>query len=368
TTTAGGMSAVTEVVAIGYLGYLRDISAGESHACAVDRSYKLYCWGLNTDGQLENGEATGPDACRATSTGCYTRAIVVDSTVEFGQVVVGREQTCALSVVRAGGRVFCSGPGNRLAAVPGELSFTILGQGARPDCAIMSRGEAYCGLSASAEPVRVAGQTVPYDAISTGGGHTCALDYEGRAYCWGTNTAGELGNGTTTPSATPAPVAADLRFKSISAGEGVGGGGFTCGVVQFTGEAYCWGANSYGQLGNGTTTPSSVPVKVSGGLEWRFIRAGQAQTCAVSSNRIYCWGVQTRSNTGVTASTATPAAVEDVYVGISGTQQFDAGAGFGCAVAESRDSRAVCWGSNAWGQLGNGTTQDSPAGIDVQRR
>jgi alpha-tubulin suppressor-like RCC1 family protein len=367
TTTSGGLSAVTEVIAIGYLGNLRDISAGESHACAADVSGALYCWGLNTGGQLLNGQTTGPDACRGTSTGCYTKAIRVEASVPFAQVVVGEEQTCALSF-GSPGRVYCSGAGNRLAAVPGGLFFTILGRGARPNCAIMERGEAYCGLSAFAEPVRVAGQTEPYDAISTGGDHTCALDYEGKAYCWGGNAAGELGNGTTTPSATPVAVAGNLRFSSISAGEGVGGGGFTCGVTKFTGDAYCWGANSYGQLGNGTTTPSSVPVKVSGGLEWRFIRAGQAETCAVSSNRIYCWGVQARSNTGVTASTATPAPVDDVFVGIAGTQQFDAGAGFGCAVAESRDRRAVCWGSNPWGQLGNGTTQDSPAGTDVELR
>jgi alpha-tubulin suppressor-like RCC1 family protein len=367
TTTAGGKSAITEVIAIGYLGNLRDISAGESHACALEVNGGLYCWGLNTSGQLLNGEATGPDACRATSTGCYTRAIRVESSVPFAQIVVGKEQTCALSF-GSPARVYCSGAGNRLAAVPGGLFFTILGRGARPNCALMERGEAYCGLSASAAPVRVAGQTVPYDAISTGGGHTCALDYEGRAYCWGENGAGELGNGTTTPSATPVVVAGDLRFSSISAGEGVGGGGFTCGVTQFTGDAYCWGANNHGQLGNGTTNPSTVPVKVSGGREWRSIRAGQATTCATSSNRIYCWGVQTRSNSGVTASTATPAAVEDAWVGISGRPDFDAGAGFGCSIDVNRNYRAVCWGSNAWGQLGNGTTQDSPAATDVQRR
>src|SRR5204863_1132362 len=88
--------------------------------------------------------------------------------------------------------------------------------------------------------------------------YTCGIRSSGAAYCWGLNTYGQLGNGTTTNSATPMPVSGGLTFAAIS-----GGGQQSCGLTT-GGLAYCWGWNARGQLGNGTTTDSYTPVKVAG--------------------------------------------------------------------------------------------------------
>src|SRR5439155_26386902 len=87
---------------------------------------------------------------------------------------------------------------------------------------------------------------------------SCGLTTSGAAYCWGFNKWGQLGNGTTTNSATPVPVSGGLTFEAISAG-----GQQSCGLTT-GGVAYCWGWNARGQLGNGTTTDRYTPVKVAG--------------------------------------------------------------------------------------------------------
>jgi alpha-tubulin suppressor-like RCC1 family protein len=118
---------------------------------------------------------------------------------------------------------------------------------------------------------------------------TCGLTTRGAAYCWGDNNNGQLGDGTTTDSDAngPQPVIGGLRFASIRPGER-----HTCGLTS-RGEAYCWGFNSDGQLGDGTTTTSGVngPQPVIGGLRFASISAGYELTCGLTSRgAAYCWG------------------------------------------------------------------------------
>ena len=116
----------------------------------------------------------------------------------------------------------------------------------------------------SAVPVLVA-NAFNFASVSAGGSHACGLSPYGIAFCWGNNSSEQLGNGTTTNSATPVAVAGSLDFAMVSAG-----GSHTCGVTSYRGgiapggAAYCWGDNTYGQLGNSWTTSSSVPVNVAG--------------------------------------------------------------------------------------------------------
>jgi alpha-tubulin suppressor-like RCC1 family protein len=105
-------------------------------------------------------------------------------------------------------------------------------------------------------PTRV---TLPVQAVvlAAGGAHTCALTAGGDAWCWGSDSNGQLGRGSIGgSSSTPAPVSGGLKFIALSAG-----GAHTCGVT-LDGSIYCWGANASGQLGDGSTTDRGAPVRV----------------------------------------------------------------------------------------------------------
>ena len=126
--------------------------------------------------------------------------------------------------------------------------------------------------------------------VSAGWNHSCGVTTDNRAYCWGATTQGALGDGEpdfpTVPQPTPVAVLGGIQFHQLSAGSFV-----TCGVTPDF-RAYCWGDNERGEVGDGSLTNRLVPVAVAGGLRFRQIETNFAHTCGVSypDNRAYCWG------------------------------------------------------------------------------
>jgi alpha-tubulin suppressor-like RCC1 family protein len=264
-----------------------------------------------------------------------------------------------------------TGPDCRIATPHAEV--TMLSAGPH-DCIVAASGAAYCwgansvgqlgdgSTSDSRTPVPVAGGlrvvTVSAGGLQIGEDHTCAVTTERAGYCWGANNFGQLGSLISSGSTTPVPLTGGLRFNSISAG----GGFHTCGVTT-SGAAYCWGNNFFGQLGNGSGglgSQSSVPVPVAGGLSFASVSSGGFYTCGVTTGgAAYCWGfnVDGQLGNGSMADSKAPLAVAG---GVSFKMVSAGGSSRTCGIATG--GTAYCWGA---GLLGDGRLAGSPTPVFV---
>jgi len=199
-------------------------------------------------------------------------------------------------------------------------------------------------------PVSVSGLNSGVKAISAGEQHTCALLNSGEVKCWGGNNFGQIGDNSTTTRLSATTVnGLSSGVASISLGT------FTTCAVLINGGAKCWGYNLWGQLGNGSTTNSSVPVNVSGlSSGVRLIAAGTFHTCAIlDSGGVKCWGDDTNGalGSGYSGSSSTPVSVSGLS---SGVVEIASGSNHSCAILNS--GAVKCWGANGNGNLGDGTT------------
>jgi alpha-tubulin suppressor-like RCC1 family protein len=211
---------------------------------------------------------------------------------------------------------------------------------------------------ATAEPTSpafAAAATAPlsFRQLSTGDGQGCGVTTDSLGYCWGYNKNGQLGDGTeTSPRLAPVPVQGGLHFRTVMAGSY-----HTCGIMG-SGKAYCWGDNSFGQLGDGTTSsslsPVVTPVAVQGGLRFRNVTVGRFYTCGVTTDdRAYCWGYNGSGQLGIGTfgdSRQVPTAV----VGGFAFHSVSAGSRHTCGLTTA--NRAVCWGDDNYGQLGDSSS------------
>ena len=195
-----------------------------------------------------------------------------------------------------------------------------------------------------------------FRSLSTGLLHTCFVREDGTGLCAGDNASGQLGTGSTTSTPLPTVMAGGIAFASVSSG-----GAHSCGLTA-GGVAYCWGSNEAGQLGSGGgAAVSPVPVAVAGGHTFRSLAAGARHTCGITTaGAALCWGSNASGQLGAaTPETCGGAPCSRAPAAVEGGRTFTTitvGADHTCALDGS--GAAFCWGSG--GALGNGTTGGSP--------
>lgn len=348
------------------------VAAGGAHTCALTTTGAAYCWGRSEGGQV--GVASPASVCPVDTQAfpCSLIPVAVQGGLVFTALDAGGEHACGLT---SAGAAYCWGRNHagqlgdnttthRSApvAVTGGLTFVALGLGALHTCGLTVLGAAYCWGSNSrgqlgdgtttdrAAPVAVTGG-LAFETITAGGfdlGYSCGLTGSGEAYCWGHNGGGQLGIGTADQTAhtAPAPVSGQVVFASLSAGLG----SHTCGLTG-AGSAYCWGANAFGALGDGTTGSKFTPVAVTGGIAFAQIIAGGfiGHSCGVTgSGKAYCWGENEVGAIG-DGTLLDPLAPSAVAGGHS-FSSLDAGYRHTCG--RTTAGILYCWGSNRTGQLG----------------
>jgi len=280
----------------------RTVTASAYHGCGVTGVGKAYCWGDNSSGQLGTGTTSSFSSPQLTP-------VAVEGGLRFRNLSAGPFYTCG---VTTDDRAYCWGynGSGRLGdgtfsgdfrtapvAVTGGLRFRLVSAGSDYACGITTANRAYCwgdnrygqlgdssNFTSRAAPSGVAGGR-SYQWLDAGRFHTCAVTTDGRAFCWGNGRAGQLGTGKAYLSFWPRRVAGGLLFRNITSGAL-----HSCGLGT-DGRSYCWGANESGQLGDGTTTQRLVPTAVHGGLAFAHLSGGEAFSCGITTAaRAYCWG------------------------------------------------------------------------------
>lgn len=350
------------------------ITAGYFHTCGLTPPGRAYCWGDNLSGMLGNGTRTSSD-----------RPVAVAGGHRFESIDSGGAHTCG---VTESGQIFCWGfndegqVGTDFAQfvideprlVPAPEPWQAVSAGHDHSCALTEAGTAWCWgdnftgqlgsgdtFQKSFEPVRVA-SPVPFESVLAGYYQSCGLTGDGRMYCWGRNDAGQIGDGSTTHRFTPVPVAGDLTFRAAAAGDA-----FACGTTD-EGKTFCWGSNQSGEIGDPHRPAAATPVEVEGTPEFTNLYAAggawtvgtaRAYACGLTTaGEAWCWGGAIRANpwNGPTEGPVRVAA------GIR-FRDLALGSEHLCGVTTS--GLALCVGGNYSGQLGDGTSEDRSSMVGV---
>lgn len=280
----------------------------------------------------------------------------------------------------------CTGITLSASAVPVELTDVVqLDVGGKHACVVTSSGGVKCwgdnywgqlgdGREFMSRETAgdVTGLTSGVAMVSAAGYHSCALMNTGGVKCWGINSSGQLGDGTTTRRLTPV----DVVGLAASAVQVSAGHSHTCAVLV-TGAVQCWGRNTAGQLGDGTTVDRTAPTDVVGlGSGVAHVAAAYSHTCArLSDGGARCWGSNAvgELGDGTTTHRLTPVGVESLSAGVMGVTvaggysqaQYGPLYSYGHSCAVTVAGGVKCWGSNAYGELGDGTTTNRLTPFDV---
>lgn len=367
-----GLNRSTSVNVTGLTSGVAAITTDSSHTCAVTTTGGVKCWGTNNQGQIGDG----------TTTTRLTPVDVTGLTSGVSAAAVGNTHSCALMTsgnVKCWGQNLLGQLGNgtttdSLTAVDvSGLSSGVVSLNAAPgyNCALMSSAGLKCWGSSTNGQLGIgrysymATATDPNSLsldnakVSVGSSYVCVLTTTSGVKCWGGNTNGQLGDGTTTSKLTAVDVTG--LTSGVTAISTSISSSHTCAVTA-AGGVKCWGLNTNGQLGDGTTTQRLTAVDVTGlssGVSSVFV--GSSHSCALTTvGGVKCWGSGSRLGDGTSTQSATPVDVTGLTTGVA---SVSVGSSHSCAITTSAGLK--CWGVNGNGQLGDGTTTSRLTAVDV---
>lgn len=369
------------------------VTASGVHSCGLMRDGAAYCWGGNSSGMLGDGATYEMALTPVPVAGDHVFSVVSSGTgattcgVDDAGVVRCWGHNTNEELGNGGTQVETCPGGNSCSTVPvaiyTEERFAWAGALYKHSCALQGDGTAYCwgynpgeqtGTDTGGSAVQHSPQRVDtdlrFEAVDGGFNHSCGLATDGTIHCWGSAAFGVKGpEGESGPSFVA--IESSSRFVDVASG-----GWHACGVAD-DGSARCWGRNHRGQLGaEGEETCevqgepencSDQPLRVAGDHGFTAITAGFLHTCALDAGgRAHCWGANRVNDvTGLLGDgTEVPESMEPVAV--TGGHRFislDAGRFHTCGVTV--DEAAYCWGWGTGGQLGDGKGQDSSVPVRV---
>lgn len=290
----------------------QQVAVADQHACAIQQNGTLWCWGSGAFGKLGLNSLSNA-----------TTPTQVGSASDWTDIACGEHFTCG---IRHNQSLYCWGQ-------------NLFGQ--------VGVGDSHTTQFLTPQPVST---SIVWTQLTAGAFHACALDHHGWAWCWGYNgnasaippDHGRLGIGSTTPMVLePTRVVTSVTYGRIAAGSA-----HTCAI--HSNGLDCFGANDGGQLGNGQTTPQTIPIRVSDGT-WLDVVAGGLHSCGIrDDDRLWCWGAGAAGQlgNGVFDDYLYPTA-SSFGANVSAVAVGDA---HSCLL--SRDRQLYCFGDNAFGQLG----------------
>lgn len=325
------------------------------HGCAITLTSLAYCWGVNHDGRLGTNNTQPSNA-----------PVRVVTPLSFRMMSVSRNHSCGLSL---SDRIYCWG-----FAGEGQIGLGFI---------LSDIGVSAVPVVPDSGWVVASDATQRFQAVVSGGQHSCAISSAmlgSKIYCWGYNPFGQLGNGTTGRDSIPIPVAASAAFSgramdvssavagSASAMTIAAGYDHTC-ALDTVGLAWCWGSNALGQLGTsslafGPGVISAAPIDVANGISFVQITAGENHTCGLTAGGlIYCWGSNAHGqlgNSNLGVGSAVSVSPTPVLVTAPGLIFMAVSAGDQHTCAITTDNRALCWGDDQYGQLGDNREHETP--------
>ncbi len=296
----GHAGEVNEIVNAKGLGNVRQAALSVGHACAIAKSESVWWWGVVSDALLDE-LASKPIPTK------------IGGLAGARAVAVNEDISCAVS---SKGEVFCWG-------------LNLFGQ----------FGKSWETIETSILPYLVVGLAGPAVDVRLGYGHICALLEDGGVWCWGDNTWGALGDGTTVDRVTPKKVEGLPAIETIALGDD-----FTCARAG-DGQTWCWGDHHNGQLGVGQPDILAPAIALPSSKMAGIVAPGGLQTCAVQGSSVRCWGGNTLGE--VSYGSQNLVEPKPVTSPLSVTDITALGAGYGVSCAVATDGKAWCWGKVA---------------------